>query len=324
MLIATGVSTSIASEEQCDAQGATGCDSQDVQSAMQAHVSVKGRSRPAGLQERVEVREHLDDVNSTESPACISAKLSMMQYYVGTAHALPAPPGFTVKRTYEHNTTSGDVDRAMWIEGGHGACWIAFMGSNHGADFANNFHYTPMEKWGIPGVHSGVVAELEPLVNLIGADFANIRSDCYRSLTVTGHSLGGGLAQLFSMAINKQGDPLGANLTVDYLYTTGAMAVVDNAEGNDKSPDGCFAGRQDWYAEMSGTDVVVDVVAMPLVGGQHTHVPSKSNKRFVFANGTAAAFPCGTPLPPAQSLYLQKSYADWSHLHNMYLAWLRC
>mmetsp|Transcript_130516 Transcript_130516/g.230671 ORF Transcript_130516/g.230671 Transcript_130516/m.230671 type:complete len:202 (-) Transcript_130516:220-825(-) len=200
------------------------------------------------------------------------------------------------------------------------------MGSNHQEDLFNNINWAPIDKWGIQGVHAGAVAELEPLVNQF--DFNQMKSVCGGSLIVTGHSLGGGLAQLFSLALNNEAFPLAAGLKVDFLYTFGAMAVIADAEanGNNKASDGCFAGTQYWYAEKYGTDYVVDVAAWPMLGGQICHVPSKSTKVFVFSDSANETFPCGTPLPQSQSLFLfhGSDLEQWAALHMGYHAYLGC
>ena len=59
---------------------------------------------------------------------------------------------------------------------------------------------------------------------------------------VTGHSLGGGLAQMFTMALNSNADLLKAGFTADSLYTYGAMPVSAVGTKNDQAADGCFSG----------------------------------------------------------------------------------
>lgn len=210
----------------------------------------------------------------------------------------------------------GDVDKAAWYQKGD-ACWLAFIGWNHDSDLANIFNPTAITKWGISGVHSGIAAELEPLVNLM--DFAQIRSSCTGPLTVTGHSMGGGLAQLFTLAINKEGDPLSANLKVDFLYTFGAMsATIGNGVNDKNKAGGCFAGAQYYYAERD-PDYVVDNY-----DPSTTHEPIKSSKMYVFNDGSNETFPCGTPLPQSQSLLKAKGMKAWAPLHTSYKSHLRC
>jgi hypothetical protein len=271
----------------------------------------------ARLPGRWSIKEH-----TKERPECLAASIAMNMYQP----IAPAPSGLVKSKTYLASTVKGDTDKAeLWTK--DGACWLSFIGSNHReGDFLNNMNYWPKEEWGIQGLHSGVVAELKPLLEQM--DFSEIRGICSDGkLTVTGHSLGGGLAQMFSLAISKMDDPLNAKLTVTSLYTFGAMAISANDTSNDKAADGCFPGAQFWYAEHHGSTYITDVVALPFFGGQHTHIPTKSTKVFVF-NETAIAPPeiyaCGQPLPKSQSLYLAVGHAAWAPLHMNYYEWLRC
>merc|ERR550537_1502686 len=118
---------------------------------------------------------------------------------------------------------------------------------------------------GVPAVHTGVAAELGPLVAQV--DFAEIKSSC-GSVAITGHSLGGGLAQLMALALTNPADALNASMTVDALYTFGPMAVTDEKEGNAQAADGCFAGSA--YVTSLTTpegDLPVDTVKTASVGG---------------------------------------------------------
>jgi len=116
-------------------------------------------------------------------------------------------------------------------------CIMNFKGSESVSDFANNFNSKTVNAWGIPGVHAGLHTELKGLLELM--DFALIRRTCKgKSLTITGHSLGGGLAQLFALLLNKRGDPLGAGIHADWLYTFGAMAVGTTTLTNDATKNG--------------------------------------------------------------------------------------
>lgn len=271
-----------------------------------------------------ENEEELEDVSGadekTAKPVCDAITLAMSTY--GTYGVSP-PRGFKTANKYEKVTPGKDVDRAVWFTKG-GKCWIVFMGSNSEEDAASNDKFTPIDKWGIKGVHSGIAFELEPLLNLIKHDFGRMRSSC-SGLTVAGHSLGGALAQILAMAINKQGDPLGAKLKVDYLYTFGGMAVAHTKQGDDKRPDGCFAGSLYWYAAKGVVNkYAIDVVALHGIGGQSVHRPTRAMKKLVFATGKKVKFPCGKNLPTADALSAQGSFAQWLTIHVNYRKWLGC
>lgn len=308
LLIALAVGASNASDEHCDAHGTSSDCDRDAQSALQTRTDLEAHTKQEPDKERAD-RE------------CLAVSIALQMY---GPHFAPAPEGVSKSKTYLASTVSGDTDKAeLWTK--DGACWLSFMGTQHAeGDYLNIFNYKPKEEWGIKGLHSGVVAELKPLIAKM--DFSEIRGICTGGkLTVTGHSLGGGLAQIFSLAINKKDDPLNAKLVVDRLYTFGAMAISAADGNNDKAADGCFPGAQFWYAEKKGSTYISDAVALPLLGGQHTHFPSKSQKVFVF-NQTAPSetYACGTPLPHSQSLMMTIGQQAWEPIHMNYFQHLGC
>jgi hypothetical protein len=208
-----------------------------------------------------------------------------------------------------------------------GECLLAFQGSNAGGDFMNNFNFGTSTKWGVDGLHSGVVTELEPLLNLV--DFAKMKT-CTK-LTVAGHSMGGALAQLTSLLINNKNDPLKAGLTVAELYTFGAMSAVEIRMGNDKNTEtGCFPGGQYWYAETGSKPgaFAVDVANQAISGGQ-LHDPVKSDKYYIGDGTTVKSFPCGTPLPAEEMLIVKDCpeggiCGKWMAHHMGYVKWTGC
>jgi len=69
-----------------------------------------------------------------------------------------------------------------------------------------------------------------------------IASSCASSFIVTGHSLGGAVAQLFSVIVNKKDNPLGWKRKVDALYVFGSTPIAKTRLSNEMSADGCFPG----------------------------------------------------------------------------------
>merc|ERR1719375_1352815 len=142
-----------------------------------------------------------------------------------------------------------------WWSKPDGTCILAFKSADP-VDGANtawqlNGH---TDRWGVNGVHSGLVAELEPLISQV--PFASLRSQCSGPLMVAGHSMGGGLAQLLALALNNPQDALGAQLTVDSLYLYGPMAVSQTRQANPAQVRFVLAGeRQDCPAGQEITDV---------------------------------------------------------------------
>lgn len=240
-----------------------------------------------------------------------------------------APPGYKKVKSFIHRSSEVDVDKAQLYKKGDD-CWFAFMGTDDWiVGDVGLYDVKPIEKWGIKGVHSGLVAELEPIVNQM--NFSEIRSMCTGKVTSTGLSMGGALAQLFALVINQKHDPLHAGLNVDFLYTFAALQVADEVQSNPKTADGCFPGAQYWWAQKDGSDYIVDAVArwgkgaFREKGFEHLHI-LKSPKFFVFEDGSSESFPCGTPLPykSMRSAIDTLGMATWHAKHGGYLQWLGC
>ena len=339
-----------AAEPQCiaDASGKSNCQDttpqgkgHDASSLLQKAVDVNVALQGSDNAEQIDmelldkagtgkvVSDNSDEVHHRSDAMCVAARLGMSVYAGNkvmeamglSMYVPPAPSDYTVVETYLASTVAGDVDKAVLFEK-DGSCWLAFQGADSTKDFVNIHNYTVIEKWGMQ-LHSGLVAELVPLLEEM--DFDQMRSVCTGPLTLIGHSLGGGLAQIAAMALNKQGDPLGANLTVDRLYTFGAHSVTATEQGNDKSADGCFEGESYWYTQPAASGgLLVDTVQRPLYGGGTTHTPTQTSKHFVFGNGSMIDFPCGTPLATENSLFDALSPLAAAVPHMQYLGFVGC
>jgi len=212
-------------------------------------------------------------------------------------------------------------------------CIMNFRGSDTMEDFATTYNFTPVSAWGIPGVHAGLKYELEALIKVM--DFSFIRGACTgKTLTITGHSLGGGLAQLFSLLLNKAGDPLKAGIKADFLYTFGAMSVGTVNLPNDVAQDGCMKGEQFYNGQESSNNMIlVDVAKQPSVGG-HVLVPIKSLKTVLLGPQQTMQFECGTALPDHVGSFPvvrnqvpnKRGYKDWrvNHLLATYALNMGC
>ena len=114
---------------------------------------------------------------------------------------------------------------------------------------------------------------------------------------VIGHSPGGGLAQMFTMALNSNADLLKAGFTADSFYTYGAMPVFAVGAKNDQAADGCFPGALFSNAENSTGTVRVDIVREPQVGVPLLQ-PIKYIKKVLLLNYEAPmVIPCGEDIP---------------------------
>lgn len=204
-----------------------------------------------------------------------------------------ANEGYTFVRSF-NNSVGKDWDYMSWWEK-DGNCMFAFRDSHDkNADVVNNWDPTPITKWGVDGVHRGLVKELDGLLSQV--DFGVVKAKCSGSVTVAGHSLGGGLAQFFALVINQRSDVLGANLSVDALYTFGAMSLGEENERNDKAGDGCFGGRQFVNAREDETGIAVDIVTTNKTSGQVLE-PVMSSKELLFAPGSSRVYKCGETIP---------------------------
>jgi len=220
-----------------------------------------------------------------------------------------------------------DEDKA-WLFESNGHCAMAFLATTSDLDWVNNMNWTVVNKWGVD-VHAGVANELEGLVHLM--NFDEIRLKCSGSFSVIGLSLGGALAQLFSVLLTRKDDPLSAGLQLYKLYTFGAYASTPGVVINEQAKDGCFDGAQYWYVQKhptKGMKFAVDTIASNLVGA-HVHDPIRSDKVLVRKNGLQSVYPCGLPLPAnMEDLYefLQKKGKEdqWLKLHTSYGEWLNC
>jgi len=226
----------------------------------------------------------------------------------------------------------GGADRAH-LNSKNGTCVLSFQNTDttfadFTSDWANNANYAPVKKWGFDGLHSGLVTELEGLIGLM--DFNAMHTECSVSLSVTGWSLGGSLAQLFAVLMNAAHNPLHSDLRVASVYSFGAFAPMSSDMRNDQAADGCFAGNQYYAAMDDGTGGYAADVIYNEKSGSKVHSFPHSNKVFILPTGQQIAFPCGTPLPDGYDLFAALNPtggADWSaylQAHGSYPFLLGC
>jgi len=260
---------------------------------------------------------------------------SMDPALVGTAIGPVLDPSY--KLTKFEIQEPGGADRAH-LYSKNGICWLSFQNTdttfaNAASDWNNNMNWAPEKKWGFTGLHTGLVRELEGLIELM--DFNAMHAECSDSLSVTGWSLGGSLAQLFAVVMNAAHNPLHSDLRVKSVHSFGAFAPMsdgnDQAARNDQAADGCFAGNQYYvaYPSKATGGYAADVVYSKQTGSDLHSFPH-SNKVFVMPDGSQQVFPCDTPLPQGVDLFLALNPtggSDWSQYlqaHASYPVVLGC
>lgn len=211
----------------------------------------------------------------------------------------------------------------FWTHAANGDCILAFRGS----DQLQEVLQSTVLRESLPGFDSlqlapGVKAEFEEYFAALkekvgGSDayaregFKKYTDKCPGGIIAAGHSLGGGVAQLFAYFANKNGDPLKMKLPykegVKAVYGYGALTVGYERTGflnlgtkeltNDKRADGCFPGGI--FASAYKTDkdkFIVDWATVDMnrqgLMGQNLHV--KSSVSLVYEKGaTPKTYKCG-------------------------------
>jgi len=242
----------------------------------------------------------------TMEPECVGVKAAAASYRFGdhgaamggdAAKAELEADGYNFVRGYNKSTADDWDYMGLWNKDSD--CIITFQGSSDTSDFANNWDHTPVDFMGLTGVHQGLTTELGGLLSEV--NFAAVKKRCTGNLMVAGHSLGGGLTQLFAGVINAADDPLDAGLHVDRIFSFGAMPVSQDALSSGSDSDGCFGGSAFYTARHNddGTDGV-DIVANKNVGGtDQTFDPVRTMKVLLFGAGAdeRQEFACGNQLP---------------------------
>jgi len=240
-----------------------------------------------------------------------------------------------------------DSDYAgLWVK--DGSCILAFRGGDSQIDVGilpnapeeyrqydtkpgapNGVQWSDVDFHGLQ-VHLGVKVELEALLGKMQSTggLALIQNTCTSGLTLTGHNLGGGTAQLMATLLNMNGDPLGAGLTVDHVYGFGAMPFVKStAAANDKSADGCFAGGLYANAPSKTFDGLpeVDVVWQMLTSRPLNYRHIKTSHHLLFNHTEEMVTPCGEDPPyPYTGKTVKKTPMMAAHGGSLYVNNVGC
>lgn len=152
--------------------------------------------------------------------------------------------GWTLVEQYQHEGIAGKDRADLWKNALADNCMLVFRGTDDLGDIVNDFDSSTTTFQGVDGVHSGVARELEELLDAMEKKAAKdfISEHCASSFVVSGHSLGGAVAQLFSVLVNRRLNPLGWMRKVDAVYVFGSMPVAKTHLDNEMREDGCFPG----------------------------------------------------------------------------------
>jgi len=176
-----------------------------------------------------------------EDKKCLGITAATVAYRFGAYQSWPFYPlytsilehaGWAYQMGYNSTSDAGDVDHmGLWKNAATSACLVTFQGSDHLHDFASITDASTRNYRGVYAIHGGILSEFQPLFEQVNFDEEPWTSCA--SITVTGHSLGGSLAQLFA-AVLTANDQMPS---VDEVYIYGAPCPFQGP-----SPNTCFTG----------------------------------------------------------------------------------
>jgi len=142
-----------------------------------------------------------------------------------------------------HYSPDTDEDRlSLYRELATDKCVLAFEGSdslsNGYNDWISNMDTAAVEWCGFPGVHKGLVWEMQNILRRVEYqnEFKARMSSCKGGVHVTGHSKGGGFANLFAMCANRKTVPMTKKGLEDYALL--AWDMPDRYRGHLVDKDG--------------------------------------------------------------------------------------
>lgn len=169
--------------------------------------------------------------------------------------------------TRDHELSiEGKDGMGFWTHAANQDCMLAFRGSDEPHEQVLQSFLAGGSTLGVGGIRTnpGTQKEFDEYFAAIkekvgGSDvyaregLKQYTDKCPGGIIAAGHSLGGGVAQLFAYLANKNGDPLGMKLPyaegIKAVYGYGAVVVgyepgffEKKQLANDKRSDGCFPG----------------------------------------------------------------------------------
>jgi hypothetical protein len=156
---------------------------------------------------------------------------------------------------------------------------------------------------------------LKPFLELILQDNETVEASCPNAFVVTGHSLGGAMAQLFSVLVNRQDDPLKWSRKVDALYTIGSIPVSKVQLTNGQRPDGCFKGKSIYNANVDdGEDGTIHTDFAYFVPSVQQFKHVKREQVFGHSAGSRT-FPCTEEVPSDK--LKRVNLFNWKSMHQL-------
>lgn len=165
--------------------------------------------------------------------------------------------GWNISKSYNvFNPVLGDTDNADLFRAGSD-CILSFHGADYheffmGGYVGNATAVAPVSSfYGVNvGFMTGLTEELEVILTEIRqqhGSLADFAGSCPGSLSVSGHSMGGGMAAIFAYLANLPSDPLSMGKHVSQTFLFGANPPATTKLENAQSEDGCFEGAS-YYA----------------------------------------------------------------------------
>lgn len=220
------------------------------------------------------------------------------------------------------NASDSDYSE-LWVKGSD--CILSFRGTDSGADRGNMNLLSPGLYHGLM-LAKGITVEWGSMLTRFrqAKAFATILKSCPKPVAVTGHGMGGALAQVFAVMANKIGDPLRMGLTVGSVYGFGASPIGSIGVGepfNEKSFDGCFSGGMYANIKRIGAKDVIDPVFTKGMKTGLRHV--KTAKYLMTDANKKVIFKCGDPVM-YQNMYSPDSRPMPLHDYSAYTGNVGC
>merc|ERR1711972_498579 len=121
---------------------------------------------------------------------------------------LPGHPDWKLVAKFQLASGS-DTDTVMIAQNQQLDCGIAFQGTSSVSEYLTSVAISFEDFCGEPRVHHGIASELRSIFKAFGGEIKETLRHCAKVYSI-GHSLGGGLAEMFAFCANRH-DPHNAD-----------------------------------------------------------------------------------------------------------------